>query len=94
MITMLCFFASSSFDFASARSKSRLTVASAPSAEALHEYVAFAPVPLTTIHQPCRAIGEAAMSVMLERIARPDTLARDVMLDCRLVVRESCGGRV
>jgi DNA-binding LacI/PurR family transcriptional regulator len=55
------------------------------------EYAKLLPVPLTTIHQPCRAIGEAAMSAMLERIARPDMLARDIMLDCRLVVRESCG---
>lgn len=55
------------------------------------EYATLLPVPLTTIHQPCREIGEAAMSVMLERIARPDMLARDVLLDCRLVVRESCG---
>lgn len=55
------------------------------------EYAKLLPVPLTTIHQPCRAIGEAAVSAMLERIARPDMLARDIMLDCRLVVRESCG---
>jgi len=58
------------------------------------EYATLLPVPLTTIHQPCRAIGEAAMSVMLERVARPAMLTRDVLLDCRLVVRESCGTRV
>jgi DNA-binding LacI/PurR family transcriptional regulator len=55
------------------------------------EYATLLPVPLTTIHQPCREIGEAAMAVMLERVARPSMLARDVLLDCRLVVRESCG---
>ena len=54
-------------------------------------YASLLPVPLTTIHQPCRAIGEAAMSAMLERIARPAILPRDILLDCRLVVRESCG---
>ena len=54
------------------------------------EYAALLPVPLTTIHQPCRAIGEAAMSAMLQRIARPDMLPRDILLDCRLVVRNSC----
>jgi DNA-binding LacI/PurR family transcriptional regulator len=57
------------------------------------EYATLLPVPLTTIHQPCREIGEAAMSVMLERVARPNMLARDVLLDCRLVVRASCGTR-
>lgn len=54
-------------------------------------YAALLPVPLTTIHQPCREIGEAAMSAMLERIARPDMLARDILLQCHLVVRDSCG---
>lgn len=54
-------------------------------------YASLLPVPLTTIRQPCREIGEAAMSAMLERIARPEMLARDILLDCRLVVRASCG---
>ena len=55
-------------------------------------YAALLPVPLTTVHQPCREIGEAALRVMLERLARPKTAARDVLLDCTLVIRESCGG--
>jgi hypothetical protein len=56
-------------------------------------YAALLPVPLTTVHQPCREIGEAALGVMLERLARPKMAARDVLLDCTLVVRESCGGK-
>jgi hypothetical protein len=28
---------------------------------------------------------------MLERIATPDLPPRDILLDCRLVVRDSCG---
>jgi DNA-binding LacI/PurR family transcriptional regulator len=36
------------------------------------------PVPLTTLRQPTRGIGEAAISVML---------------GCQLIVRESCGGK-
>src|SRR5437660_11090128 len=55
------------------------------------EYASLLPVPLTTIHQPCREIGEAAMSAMLDRIKDPNMLARDILLDCRLVVRASCG---
>jgi GntR family transcriptional regulator, arabinose operon transcriptional repressor len=47
------------------------------------------PVPLTTIHQPCREIGGEAIAAMVERLAHPDIPARDILLDCRLVVRES-----
>src|ERR1700722_17835826 len=53
------------------------------------EYASLLPVPLTTIHQPCREIGEAAITAMLERIARPGMLTRDILLDARLVVRKS-----
>ena len=58
------------------------------------EYASLLPVPLTTVHQPCREIGEAAMEAMLARIERPGMAVRDILIDCRLVVRESCGGRV
>jgi GntR family transcriptional regulator, arabinose operon transcriptional repressor len=58
------------------------------------EYAVLLPVPLTTVHQPCRAIGEAAIGVMLDRIARPDMLTRDVLLESRLIVRDSCGARM
>ncbi len=54
------------------------------------EFAALLPVPLTTLRQPSRQIGDAALGAMLERVARPN---------CR---REtscstsswSCGGRV
>jgi DNA-binding LacI/PurR family transcriptional regulator len=54
-------------------------------------YASLLPVPLTTVHQPCREIGEAALRVMLERLARPKMAAREVLLDCALVIRKSCG---
>jgi GntR family transcriptional regulator of arabinose operon len=54
-------------------------------------YASLLPVPLTTVHQPCRDIGEAALRAMLERLERPRMPARDVLLDCTLVIRQSCG---
>ena len=51
------------------------------------------PVPLTTVRQPCREIGEAAMDAMLARIARPQMPPRDILIGCRLVVREPSGRR-
>lgn len=57
------------------------------------EYASLLPVPLTTLRQPTRQIGDAAMTAMVERVARPDLPPRDVLLHCELVVRESCGAR-
>lgn len=57
------------------------------------EYARMLPVPLTTIHQPCREIGQAAMAAMLDRLRHPEMLPRDILLECTLVVRESCGAR-
>jgi len=54
-------------------------------------YAQLLPVPLTTMHQPCREIGMAAMAAMLERLARPEIPARDVRLESRLVIRASSG---
>jgi LacI family transcriptional regulator len=51
-------------------------------------------VPLTTIHQPCREIGEIAFRTMLDRIADPALPARSIVLAPRLVVRESCGAHL
>lgn len=46
-------------------------------------------VPLTTVHQPCTAIGRAAFGAMLDRVDNPDLPARDILLACSLVVRAS-----
>jgi DNA-binding LacI/PurR family transcriptional regulator len=55
-------------------------------------YAGLLPVPLTTVHQPCRDIGIAAMRTMLERIRHPEMPVHDVLLETHLVVRDSCGG--
>ena len=53
------------------------------------EYASLLPVPLTTVHQPCREIGEAALAAMLERVERPNLYVRDILLQCKLVIRQS-----
>lgn len=58
------------------------------------EYASLLPVPLTTLRQPTRQIGDAALTAMLERVRRRDLPPRDVLLDAELVVRESCGARL
>jgi GntR family transcriptional regulator, arabinose operon transcriptional repressor len=56
------------------------------------EYASLVPVPLTTLRQPTRQIGEAALVAMLDRMVRRDLPPRDILLHCELIVRESCGG--
>ena len=55
------------------------------------EYARLLPVPLSTLRQPTHQIGDLALSLMLERIARPNLPPREVRLGCELIVRESCG---
>jgi GntR family transcriptional regulator of arabinose operon len=58
------------------------------------EYASLLPVPLTTLRQPTGKIGDVALSVMLQRIERPDLPPRDTRLKCELIVRESCGAQI
>jgi DNA-binding LacI/PurR family transcriptional regulator len=55
------------------------------------DYASLLPVPLTTIRQPTRQIGAAALAAMLDRVSREDLPARDILLQGTLVVRRSCG---
>ncbi|MCU1330749.1 MAG: transcriptional regulator, GntR family, partial [Bryobacterales bacterium] len=52
-------------------------------------YSSLLPVPLTTVRQPCRQIGQVAIAAMLERIAHPELAARELLLGCELVIRKS-----
>ena len=52
-------------------------------------YAKFLPVPLTTIRQDCGAIGVAAMATMLDRLRHPERPAREVCVNCELIVRNS-----
>ena len=55
------------------------------------DYASLLPVPLTTLRQPTREIGAAAFAAMLDRVSRPDTPVRDILLQTQLIVRRSCG---
>jgi DNA-binding LacI/PurR family transcriptional regulator len=54
-------------------------------------YATLLSVPLTTIHQPCREIGQVAVRTMQERIRNPNRAPLEILLPHRLVVRSSCG---
>ena len=51
----------------------------------------FADVPLTTVHQPMRQLGERACERLIERIADPGLPPEVTMLPTELVIRSSCG---
>jgi GntR family transcriptional regulator of arabinose operon len=57
------------------------------------KYASLLRVPLTTLRQPCHDLGAAAVAAMLERTAHPTMPARDILLDCKLIIRQSCGRR-
>ena len=44
---------------------------------------------LTTIHQPCEAIADAAFAALQERIHHTEALPREIFLPTKLVARES-----
>ena len=58
------------------------------------KYASLLRVPLTTLHQPCQHIGAAAVRALTERIANPELPPRDILFQCELVVRESCGAHM
>lgn len=53
------------------------------------KYAELLRVGLTTVRQPCSAIGTAAFNAMLVRIEDPNGPSQDVLLACELVIRES-----
>jgi DNA-binding LacI/PurR family transcriptional regulator len=55
------------------------------------DYAPLLPTPLTTLRQPTRDIGAAALAAMLDRVGGSGLPTRDILLRGRLVVRRSCG---
>lgn len=47
--------------------------------------------PLTAISQPTYELGQEAVHLLLRRLAKPEAVWHTVMLQTKLVVRESCG---
>jgi GntR family transcriptional regulator of arabinose operon len=52
-------------------------------------FASLLPIPLTTLRQPFHEIGEAALQTMLDRIDRPKSHAREILLDGQVIVRQS-----
>jgi DNA-binding LacI/PurR family transcriptional regulator len=52
-------------------------------------YASLLSVPLTTVNQPTREIGETALKTMLDRIKAPHAPPREILLDGDLVIRRS-----
>ena len=52
-------------------------------------YAELLPVPLTSVRQPCRAIGLSCMDALLGRLAHPELPARRIFLPGVLAVRAS-----
>jgi LacI family transcriptional regulator len=55
------------------------------------KYAQLLGVPLTTVRQPCQALGTIALRTLLNRIAQPELPTCTLMLEPSLVVRRSCG---
>lgn len=55
------------------------------------DYAGVLPVPLTSLRQPTRQIGEVALAAMLDRVDGANLPPREILLHGTLVVRESCG---
>jgi len=53
------------------------------------KYARLVRVPLTTMKQPCTAIGDAAVDAMLNRIAKPEQASREYLLEAELMIRQS-----
>jgi DNA-binding LacI/PurR family transcriptional regulator len=52
-------------------------------------YAQMLPVPLTTVQQPLREIGHAALRAMLDRVREPTLPPREILLSGELVIRQS-----
>jgi DNA-binding LacI/PurR family transcriptional regulator len=55
-----------------------------------HPWAAVSDPPLTVVRQPARELGRAAAGALLDLIAGKGEPDARILLDCELIVRESC----
>jgi DNA-binding LacI/PurR family transcriptional regulator len=55
-----------------------------------HPWAAISDPPLTVVRQPTREIGQTAARMLLEMIKGNQPEKSRVVLDCEMIVRESC----
>ncbi|MGO8692929.1 MAG: LacI family DNA-binding transcriptional regulator [Rectinemataceae bacterium] len=53
------------------------------------KYAHLVRVPLTTMRQPCRELGELALNTLIERIETPSLPAHSILIEAQLCERES-----
>jgi LacI family transcriptional regulator len=53
------------------------------------KYARLLGIPLTTLAQPCREIGMAALELMRFRLENPAAAARQILPDFKIIIRES-----
>jgi DNA-binding LacI/PurR family transcriptional regulator len=57
------------------------------------EIAPFASVPLTTVAQRKQEMGKIAVRLLLERIRQKREMPQHILLEPRLVIRDSCGAK-
>ena len=58
-----------------------------------HQTSAYTQPSLTTVRQPMREIGAEAVQSLLRRMHEPQAACQQVLLEPKLIVRESCGAK-
>lgn len=54
-------------------------------------FAPFLKVPLTTIRQPMKQLGNTAVELLFKKLASKFSASRKIILDTELIIRESCG---
>lgn len=58
-----------------------------------HPWAAVSAPPLTIVKQPVQRLGQTAAELALQLMQGDNLKHQNIVLDCELVIRESCGGR-
>ncbi|MDD5698879.1 MAG: substrate-binding domain-containing protein, partial [Victivallaceae bacterium] len=58
------------------------------------KFSALLDVPLTTIAQPFREVGEKAMEILIDKIEGKNKVSRQIVLKPKLVIRKSAASQI